>query len=131
MRSRHCIRYLCDHCSKGMFQKPSMAKHERVCFHNPTRACWACEYDGGIETTPMPALIAALETGGLPALRIAANNCPACIVSAMIQQRKADPGAERFTIDYAAQNELVGFNYKDEMNRFCQGVRESRPEDFM
>jgi hypothetical protein len=126
MRSRHVIRYLCDFCNKGMFKRPSMEKHESVCFQNPQRKCWGCEFHGDIETAPMPELIAALEKDGLPSLRVAAHNCPACIMAALIQQGKSDPAGEKLPADV----QPFAFNYKSEMEAFRSDVMNSRPEDF-
>lgn len=38
--------YYCDHCNKNYFTKSGCAKHEEVCFHNPTndRPCFHCEH---------------------------------------------------------------------------------------
>lgn len=114
-----------------MFQKPAMEKHERVCLRNPQRSCWACDFDGNNPTVPIVALITALETGGIPAVRQMAHGCPACILAAILQQRKADPHAERIeTLPWDLQVDLSMFEYKKEMDQFCRAVRESRPEDF-
>jgi hypothetical protein len=43
MRTKTVQRYFCDHCSKGMFKKPSMVSHETVCIANPNRACFLCQ----------------------------------------------------------------------------------------
>lgn len=42
MRTKKVVRYYCDHCAKGMFKKPSMARHELVCYRNPKRVCHRC-----------------------------------------------------------------------------------------
>lgn len=36
--------YYCDHCNKHGLSKPQMARHERLCFHNPEnhRPCHDC-----------------------------------------------------------------------------------------
>lgn len=36
-------RYVCEHCRKGMFKKPSMLRHEFTCTRNPKRLCGLCE----------------------------------------------------------------------------------------
>lgn len=35
MKAKHVLRHYCDHCGKGMFQKPAMIAHESRCFRNP------------------------------------------------------------------------------------------------
>lgn len=47
MRTKTVQRFYCDHCSKGMFRKADMAKHEITCIVNPSRACWLCESGTG------------------------------------------------------------------------------------
>ncbi len=84
MRAKTVKRFFCDHCSKGMFRKKSMERHESICFHNPNRsACILCELHK--EKTELPTVLDEAYKQSLDALRTAANHCPACIFSAIIR----------------------------------------------
>lgn len=128
MRSRRCIRYNCDFCSKGMFQKPAMERHEKYCLKNPYRKCRTCEFHGDMHEHPIPELVTALETGGMLALRDKAEGCPTCILAGIVNQRAVDRWSERIGNDTLM--EMLGFNHKEEADKFYRAVRESRPEDF-
>ena len=69
-----------------------MAKHEARCTHNPSRVCGMCKIatDDDDAQKPMGDLIAALDVGGLPALRELAGECPACILAAIVFVRRRD-----------------------------------------
>lgn len=43
MRTKTVLRYYCEFCSKGMFKKPSMIRHEATCCKNPNRFCGLCD----------------------------------------------------------------------------------------
>jgi len=93
MKTRIVKRHYCDHCRRGGFQIPAMAKHESACTANPARVCRMCLMDGDIVQAPMPDLLVAAT--GLDFcnptkeqedhLRETANNCPACILAALRQ----------------------------------------------
>lgn len=113
MRTKRVIRHYCDHCSKGSFQKPAMWKHERSCFKNPERICWMCEEDQR-EQSPLAELIAIareIPEGNVPEihlkpLRLAAQDCPCCMLSAILQSRNGKPGEDSYV--------FVQFSYKEE-----------------
>ena len=42
MREKTVKRFYCDHCAKGGFKKPDMARHESSCTLNPKRVCYLC-----------------------------------------------------------------------------------------
>lgn len=113
MRTERKLRYYCDYCKKSGGSKWHMEKHERRCTMNPKRECGFCTIDEGREdeTTPLKDLIvilpkreeynfvAELNPGGfetsdqfatdlnlaLKQLRVAAQNCPGCMLAAIRQ----------------------------------------------
>lgn len=134
MRTRRCIRYLCDHCSKGMFSRPAMERHEKRCFHNPNRTeCGGCSFDGGISVTDhsIEEMIAAIidEKQGIAAALKLAEGCPACVCSALIQARKRAKKDGDLSLESYLWTD-VEFDYKKSMDAFRTEVMNSRPEDF-
>ena len=82
MRTKTVTRYFCDHCSKGMFKKPSMSSHEAICYRNPARKCLRCDNrpEHAISKDRLKAIIEdgeRCETEG--------GECPDCLMAAMIQ----------------------------------------------
>jgi hypothetical protein len=129
VRSYRAVRYLCDYCNRGMFKKPSMEKHEKYCFHNPARSCKTCEFHGDMGEHSMDAMIAAMNEKGPDAARPLAENCPACLCSALIQARKrAKVSRDDGLLSYLWCD--VSFDYKAESTAFRTAVYNSRPEDF-
>lgn len=112
-----------------MFQKPAMVRHEKYCLKNPARICRSCEFHGDMHEHPMAEMVAALETTGMVALRENAEGCPACVLAAIVQQKMNDPMLERLPNNETLMG-VIGFNYKDEKEKFYAAIRESRPEDF-
>lgn len=100
MKTKKVTRHFCDHCGKGSFQSPAMMRHESICFRNPKRACFLCES----EAPDMEWIISSLKFSGMEHCRIAAKNCPACILSAILLSRPKHPVSE----------EYVDFDYKKE-----------------
>lgn len=103
MRSRKVIRYYCDFCSRGMFRKPDMEKHERGCTANPNRVCGLCERVGEI-THPFEKLIEALHEGGIDGLSKLVESCPACMLAGTRAANKLSP-SEPYWFDYKAAHE--------------------------
>ncbi len=87
MRTAMRPRYYCDHCNKGNGSPSAMRRHERGCTLNPQRVCGMCAKlaeDGGPEPAPpRDELLRLLDSEGFKAMREAANDCPACILSAL------------------------------------------------
>jgi len=87
MRTAMRPRYYCDHCKKGNGSPSAMRRHERGCTLNPQRVCGMCKMlaeEGGPEPAPpRDDLVRILDTEGFPAMRTAAENCPACILAAL------------------------------------------------
>lgn len=110
MRTKRVLRYYCDYCSKGMFRLYGMRQHEATCVHNPNRVCWACQ-EFELDPEPLAKLIEiAREIGhenqDIGPLAKAAQDCPACMLAAIVQARKGvDPEDAVW----------VAFNYKERM----------------
>ena len=87
MRTAMRPRYYCDHCNKGNGSPSAMRRHERGCTLNPQRVCGMCKMladEGGPEAAPpRDALVRILDAEGFKAMCAAANDCPACILSAL------------------------------------------------
>lgn len=87
MRTAMRPRYYCDHCNKGNGSPSAMRRHEAGCTKNPVRVCGMCRMqaeDGGPEPAPpRDELIRILDSEGFKAMCSAANDCPACILSAL------------------------------------------------
>lgn len=82
MRTKTVTRHYCDHCSKGMFKRLSMAAHEAVCYRNPKRQCHRC--GNGLEyAISKERLKAILEDG--EKCETKGSECPDCLMAAMIQ----------------------------------------------
>jgi hypothetical protein len=101
-------RYYCDFCKKSGCSGGHIRKHERGCTRNPNRECGICrkvEY----EQQPTPALLAALEEGGVEAVKKLAQDCPACVMAAIHALRAKEPLV--FTIEDGYEN-YIEFDYK-------------------
>jgi hypothetical protein len=116
MTTKTVKRYYCDHCKKGGCSKPTMAKHEARCIKNPLRYCGFCE-KGELHPAPLPELVAELVAhGDIEALKKAADGCPACVLSAIVQskvQRKPEDGDD---------GNWIQFDYKKEVAEFWKGM---------
>lgn len=80
-------RYYCEHCGKGSGSPSAMKRHERGCTLNSQRVCGMCKMtheDGGDEPAPpRDELVLIMDRQGFAAMCKAANDCPACILSAL------------------------------------------------
>lgn len=131
MRKKLVWRFYCDHCRKSGCSGGHMAKHEKHCCGNPDRVCRMCERGQTVQP-PIDDLIAALERGvrfvpssdpafdgwfeaDLTALRAVAESCPACMLAAIIQLKKRNPG-ESYNIE---------FDFKAEAKEFWSNVRDA------
>ena len=127
-------RYQCDFCGKRKYSAPAMGRHERHCTLNPNRVCRVCKMSregfvrGEADQPDLKTMIAILPDPGkyiiedehgqrtylglgaavelvIPALREAAQNCPACIMAALRQRKIPVPMVESF--DYKNEMEAV------------------------
>ena len=80
-------RYYCEHCRKGNGSPSAMKRHERGCTLNPNRVCGMCKMladEGGPEPAPpRDELLRVMDAEGFKAMAAAANDCPACILTAL------------------------------------------------
>lgn len=87
MRTALRPRYYCDHCNKCNGSPSAMRRHERGCTANPQRVCGMCrmlaEAGGPDPAPPRDELVRIMDTEGFAAMCKAAENCPACILSAL------------------------------------------------
>lgn len=97
MRSKRVTRYYCDHCARGGFKAPAMARHEQVCFSNPTRECPECgekktDVKANSEFLKAQSKYPSLsEAGAIEATREHVHNCPACLMSAVLMHNRENP----------------------------------------
>ncbi len=84
MRTAMRPRYYCDHCNKGNGSPSAMRRHERGCTANRQRVCGMCSdlYDES-GAPSRDELVRVMDTEGFKVMCEAANNCPACILSAL------------------------------------------------
>lgn len=87
MRTVMRPRYYCDHCKKASGSPSFMRRHESGCTNNPSRTCRMCvlfaDAGGPEPAPPRAALIGTMDAEGFKAMCAAANDCPACILSAL------------------------------------------------
>ena len=87
MRTAMRPRYYCDHCNKGNGSPSAMKRHESGCTKNPGRVCGMCTKlveEGGPGPAPSrDELLCIMDAQGFKAMCAAANDCPACILSAL------------------------------------------------
>jgi hypothetical protein len=136
MTKKLCWRYKCDFCGKVGYSAGHMKGHEKHCTANPDRACRShkfCDHPPTLpDNPPMPELQAALRScgtdwvAGLAALRVAAHDCPACILAALrqsgLQKGVADEDGYAPGVDF-------GFNFKEEMEKKFAEFNESQREN--
>lgn len=92
MRTKTVTRYYCDNCSKGMFKKPSMERHEAICYRNPARKCLRCDNrpEHAISKERLKSII---EDG--ERCEAEGGECPDCLMAAMIQNNTKPSAAWR------------------------------------
>ena len=94
MRTAMRPRYYCDHCNKGNGSPSAMKRHEAGCTLNPQRVCGMCKLladEGGPEPAPSrDELVRVMDAEGFAAMCKAANDCPACILSALRTKNRFD-----------------------------------------
>jgi len=109
-------RYYCDFCNRSGGR--TLAAHELHCTMNPNRVCRLCAFLEE-EQAPIATLARALYTGGLNACRVAAHNCPACILAA-IRQLSCERGPFLYEMDE--------FDFKKEMAQVFDEARATAHE---
>lgn len=141
MRTKKVNRYWCDFCSRAGLQAGAMAKHEKHCTMNPARSCRVCaimhgsqspsperlrefvailppymdfESDGWGNTTQRYIDFCAAVNAAVPALREAADSCPACMMAALRQAKIPVPMADGF--DFKTEMRVVLDDYNQQKN---------------
>ena len=127
MRKKQVWRYYCEHCKKAGCASGHMAKHEAHCCANPGRKCRMCGLDSEGVQQPMAELVAALDIGGLDAVRKLANGCPACMLAAILNLRKRD-GITTWSDDH--QSYYPDFDFKKERDELMSTVNSAREHDY-
>ena len=108
MKSRRVLRYLCDHCNKGFWNKKKCLRHEPMCLRNPRRICEKCK-ELGVEQRPLDYFFEDIESwyGDVDELRKMANGCPLCMLAAKMD-------ADAYVAYY---DKWTDFDYKAEVDR--------------
>lgn len=119
MKSKRVWRYYCDYCKKSGCSKHWIAKHESSCIRNDERKCRMCKFMG-LEQKPMAELVEAAHEG-LKSLEDAADNCPVCILSAIVRARPAPIGP-----DDVWDDRFDGFDFKKEMKEVFDSANSAR-----
>jgi len=142
MITKKVNRYWCEFCKKTGGSAGHMKRHESGCTKNPNRICKMCQHiEGGVDQKSIAELIALLPdasklphwtneidgqiwlnsdanpivNAALPALRAAANDCPACIMAALRQAK--------IPVSIASD-----FDYKKEVEKVWELVRDANGE---
>lgn len=126
MRKKKVWRYYCDHCKKSGCSGHHMVRHEKGCFRNPNRECGFCR-EAGLTQKPMAELVQAVWDGGgsdLTAIRELSENCPACILAAIMQSGIQDEYED--CEDGGRRKVWVEFDYRKEHDEFWSSVNEDR-----
>jgi hypothetical protein len=110
MKSRHVLRYMCDHCNRGYWNKKKCANHEVLCLRNPERVCGSCK-DLKVEQKPLSfySVDVGLWYHDVDALRNLANGCPLCMLAA-----KMAVDSEMYSND---EDRWTDFDYRAEVKR--------------
>lgn len=85
MRSKKVIRYYCDHCNRGMFQKPAMARHEARCYRNKQRTCERCGNSPYAISAERKSQLYFIQSSGEKIMTVG-GECPDCLMAYCIQE---------------------------------------------
>lgn len=118
MTKKKVWRYYCEHCRRGGCSASSISEHEKRCIYNPVRNCGLC----GAKSVSVAPHIDILNNEGLCALRNALD-CPACILAAIVQTRKADKDHNREEGCYDS------FDYQKERDEFLNEKEAARRQE--
>lgn len=139
MTRKKVWRYYCEHCKRSGCSGGHIRRHEESCTANPNRIC---RFHEAMKTHQphMEALVATVKEHGddakgiMAALRDAADNCPACILSALRQS-----GIQREWADRLYQGDdnapVIEFSFRAEVAEFwdsvnAQAYQESMRDDY-
>lgn len=121
-------RYYCEFCKKSGMAASHIKRHEVSCTGNPDRFCRFCVL-AGIQQKPLLDLIEVFKRDGVDALRTAAENCPACMLTAIRhsgvngfseddEDGRGGPLSDKFHPD--------DFNFKQEKEAFWRRYNDAR-----
>lgn len=123
-------RYYCDHCNKGNGSPSAMRRHERGCTANPQRVCGMCSMlareEGPEPAPPLPILLDTLDTEGFKAMCELANDCPACILSALRTKNGIDPETGPYVAGPKDGREV--WSYKQSKDVWWSGFHKAEQE---
>lgn len=125
MHSKVVTRYGCDFCRKANLSAASISKHEKSCTGNPNRTCGICgRYSDG-SLAKLAALFSTADADcGLEAVRMEAEGCPACILSAIRlfnRQQRLVPDSEEAPIYFR-------FDFKKELEAWWRQKHDDEAE---
>lgn len=135
MKKRKVWRYTCDFCKKSGCNGGHIAAHEKQCFRNPDRNCPFCQA-GSVRAllSIMDGITEDNEDEKLKQLKEAAVDCPACILSVLMQipQQECEfesdpmwPGDEP-KVHHYTRRWCSSWNYKQAADDY---MREKRDEE--
>ena len=118
MKTRTVKRHYCDHCHKGMFQRPSMERHEVACFKNPNRKCPVC-FDAPEHKPDWDSKGETVDAKGA--------ECPACLMAMVMRENRhvhaSDEDGHSGWINYPNfKEELRAF--RNEMNKTSDQIKQ-------
>lgn len=112
--------YYCEFCKRHRMTRKSIEAHEPRCIYNPNRSVCGW-HDDKKPVGHAGELAKLLETNlDVDELREGADDCPACMLSAVVQAKQA--GMDR---------EDIEFDYATEVERFRKDEREDAMRDEM
>ncbi len=145
MRIKKVNRYWCDFCNKAGLQAGAMRKHELHCTLNINRKCRVCDLLVDDDHASLDELIAMLpdsvaynQSGQplvstmeetthyklakeiecvLPSFRIAAGNCPACMLAALRIKKIPVPMVDDFDFASEMKSVLAAWNERQRDDR--------------
>ncbi len=120
MKTRQVIRYLCEDCNKGYWEKKGCLRHEPLCLKNPDRKCMSCK-DLGVVQLPLSFYLEDDHVScwyfNTNELRRLAQGCPLCMLAAKIAVDAITDRDERWReFDYQAEVKRV------ELEKYPDGI---------
>lgn len=97
--------YYCEFCKRHRMTKGSIEKHEPRCIYNPNRS--VCGWHDDKEPVGHAGTLAAWfkQEQDVDGLRVGADGCPACMLSAVVQANLDIQDREACGFDYSAEVE--------------------------
>jgi hypothetical protein len=107
--------YYCEHCKRHRITARAIVNHEPRCIYNPNRI--VCGWHDDRKPYSHAGTLAAGLRDNLDVewLRIGADGCPACMLSAVVQAGLT-----------VYERDALGFDYKAEVERFRNAERVER-----